>query len=1068
MKKLYLAIALVGCLGSGSLAQQLDHVLGDLIVQLEPEANVRLLAERLQTFRGEPTQLKVVKQLSPPMRIWLLHFDFARIHEREFLEHVWRQPEVQVAQVNHLISMRQTVPDDPLFGMQWQWVNTGQSGGTPDADVDADLAWDLTTGGLTAAGDEIVVCVVEGADRSHPDLQGNLWVNEEEVPGNGLDDDGNGYIDDYNGWNPLTNNDVIPAAAHGTFVSGMIGAVGNNASQVTGINWNVKIMHVEIGQLTEANVIESYTYPLIMRKRYNESNGEHGAFVVATNSSWGIDQGDPNSAPLWCAFYDSLGVQGILSVAATANAPFNIDEVGDLPTACSSEYMIAVTATNHNDVRTFSGFGVETIDLGAPGEDVFNIFPGGDPGPWTGTSFSTPLVAGVVALMYSAPCPSLAATAQADPAVAALLVRDYLFEGVDTLPNLVPETKTGGRVNAFNALQLIMANCGPCPPPLSVQVHDLLDTSAVLSWVSTDSTRKTSLRYRLSGDTVWTSFDSVISPFTFTGLLPCTTYEFQLLDECRDTSSGFTEVEFFTTDGCCVHPEGLQVLNVEDTTALGVWASVLAANTYNLLLVSEAGDSTLFEGLTEPSLQLPGLDSCVNYQLFVQTVCDTGGTAFSPPVSFRTFGCGACTDLTYCPSKASNASEEWIGGVLLADLNNITDSDAGYGDYTGLAANLQTYGIYELTLIPEFSGPSFGEYWRVWVDYNQDGDFDDENELAFDAGQTSQDTVRGTLVVPGEALEGLTRMRVSMKFNDDPDPCENGFNFGEVEDYCVLITAGQPPECAVPQGLDTTSVNLSDAFLTWEPTPSTLSYNLRYRPTGSPDWLELNGSATSAQLTGLDVCTEYEVQVEAVCPGSTSGFSESFLFSTDCYPPCTAVPANLDTLEVGETFLRLQWEGTPNATAYRLQYRLSGTPDWNEVETLAPTADLEDLMNCSTYELRVAALCLGGESDFSEIVSFSTLCPSATQELFGGKGRLRLFPNPADEFLSLELELTEQSALQIRLLDLRGQEVAGWGWKTFPEGRSLEVLQLPDLPAGLYLLQVGNGEGASLRKLLLN
>ncbi len=92
-----------------------------------------------------------------------------------------------------------------------------------------DLAWDITTGGTTAFGDEIVVCVIEGGNLNHPDLVDNKWVNTQEIPGNGLDDDGNGYVDDYNGWNVQSQNDAgVFTGNHGTQVMGMIGAKGNN------------------------------------------------------------------------------------------------------------------------------------------------------------------------------------------------------------------------------------------------------------------------------------------------------------------------------------------------------------------------------------------------------------------------------------------------------------------------------------------------------------------------------------------------------------------------------------------------------------------------------------------------------------------------------------------------------------------------------------------------------------------------------------------------------------------------------------------------------------------------
>ncbi len=102
--------------------------------------------------------------------------------------------------------------------------------------------------------------------------------------------------------------------------------------EIAGANWDVKLMVVTRDGISEAAVIESYTYPLEMRQLYNSTGGTKGAFVVATNSSWGIDNADPTDYPLWCAFYDSLGAVGVLSCGATANNNVNIDVVGDMPT----------------------------------------------------------------------------------------------------------------------------------------------------------------------------------------------------------------------------------------------------------------------------------------------------------------------------------------------------------------------------------------------------------------------------------------------------------------------------------------------------------------------------------------------------------------------------------------------------------------------------------------------------------------------------------------------------------------------------------------------------------------
>jgi len=432
-----------------------ELVPGELIVMFHKDADAAFFAKQHASINGLKSGLKPVKELSSLSHIHLFNYSQDISDSDLILRDLALDPSVRAVQFNHYVENRATTPNDPSFNQQWHHVESG------DHDIDSDEAWDISTGGFTANGDRIVVCVMESGDYSHPDLIDNHWTNPNEIAGNGIDDDGNGYVDDVDGWNTTSNNDAISGASHGTAVSGMIGATGNNSNGGAGVNWSVGIMHVEFGGLTDAGVVEAYSYPHAMRNLYNTSNGALGAFVVATNASWGIDQGNPANYPVWCAYYDDLGSVGILNCGATANAQFDIDAVGDMPTGCSSDYMVAVTATNNQDQRTFSAYGATTIDLGAPGESVYLPSLGGGYANTSGTSFASPCVAGAIALVYSAPCADLASNALTSPQATADLVRSFIFDGVDQIAQLGPETVTGGRLNVNNSIVMAMENCNP-------------------------------------------------------------------------------------------------------------------------------------------------------------------------------------------------------------------------------------------------------------------------------------------------------------------------------------------------------------------------------------------------------------------------------------------------------------------------------------------------------------------------------------------------------------------------------------------------------------------------------
>lgn len=451
------------------LGKEAAYVSGEILVQirtdLESEFILRTLSEDFQDVSLQSKRL-----LSKRMNIYLFEFDTQRVSDEEFLSSVKQHPFVLEAQFNHYVEQRSTYPNDPSFNVQWALENTGQTGGLFDADIDAPEAWDITTGGVTVLGDTLIVAIVDaGCYIAHNDL--NMWKNYEEIPGNGIDDDDNGYIDDYDGWNAYNHTGIIPISGHGTHVSGIAAAIGNNNLGVCGVNWNAKVMPIAGSSGTESIVVEAYGYVLEMRARYNETGGEHGAFVIATNASFGVNYGNPANYPLWCAMYDSLGLYGVLSTGATMNINANVDETGDMPTACDSDYLITVTNTTKNDEKYSSAaYGLTTIDLGAPGVGIYST--GNNNGFYysSGTSMSTPHVTGAIALLFSAANEELLLQYQQQPAEIALLMKQFILDGVDIIPDLENITVSGGRLNIFNSLQLLQNSSvheeGITPVPL--------------------------------------------------------------------------------------------------------------------------------------------------------------------------------------------------------------------------------------------------------------------------------------------------------------------------------------------------------------------------------------------------------------------------------------------------------------------------------------------------------------------------------------------------------------------------------------------------------------------------
>ncbi|MBI4718081.1 MAG: S8 family serine peptidase [Planctomycetes bacterium] len=342
-------------------------------------------------------------------------------------------PEVEFVEPNYLYHTN-GIPNDASFGSLWGMHNTGQTGGVADADIDAPEAWDLATGSAT-----VVVGVIDtGIDYTHPELAPNMWTNSAERNGvAGIDDDGNGIIDDVYGarWTSgtgvPTNGNPYDDHYHGTHVAGTIGAVGNNGLGVAGVNWNVRMMALKFlnsaGSGYLADAVSAIDYARLM-----------GANL--TSNSWG---GGGYSLALKSAI-EAAGAAGQLFIAAAGNSGVNADLYPMYPAAYDSPTIVSVAATDHSDLLAyFSNYGAASVDLGAPGVNVWSTGPGNTYRSLSGTSMATPHVSGVAALLLAT-----------RPTMPPLELKQMLMASVDPVPALSGRCVTGGRLNAHRAVLL--------------------------------------------------------------------------------------------------------------------------------------------------------------------------------------------------------------------------------------------------------------------------------------------------------------------------------------------------------------------------------------------------------------------------------------------------------------------------------------------------------------------------------------------------------------------------------------------------------------------------------------
>ena len=525
MKALVLFLTLLFSIGVA--AQEVVH--DELIVELQNGKKLQDLQAYLNSSRIT-SNLQIVRKLSQRAEIYLLSTtDGSTISPRDLnVDGLFQQ--VSPSRISQL----RNKPDDPFYDSQWSLTK-----------MDLESAWDITTGGTTVDGDEIVIAVLDdGFFLDLEDWGDNIYSNPHESVGDanndgcpgdcGVDDDGdglvdedgmgrqkgepgydpsfagdddeNGYIDDIIGLNATTGTDMHPERTHGTGSSGIIGASTNNSSGISAVNWNIKILPLSSGT-RETDVIETYNYITEMRKQYNESDGERGAFIVACNYSLGVDFGSPNDFPIWCSLYDKMGEQGIINVSAVSNSNYNIDNEGDIPSLCETDYLIAVTSTNIDDEFADAAFGSINCDVAGPGDNAFSFSPNSSNGvgTYSGTSAAAPHVTGLIGLLYSIDCPEFLTYFKNNPSKVDSLA-EIIVQSGDELASLRSLVRSEKRINAFNAMRELSRFCGGTTGSVDLTVVFPNPVIDILNFsFSADPSEKIYLKiYNILGQEVWT------------------------------------------------------------------------------------------------------------------------------------------------------------------------------------------------------------------------------------------------------------------------------------------------------------------------------------------------------------------------------------------------------------------------------------------------------------------------------------------------------------------------------------------------------------------------------------
>lgn len=414
--------------------------------------------------------------------------------------------------------------------------------------------------------------------------------------------------------------------------------------------------------------------------------------------------------------------------------------------------------------------------------------------------------------------------------------------------------------------------------PSNLTTSSITQNSVQLSWTaSTDNIGVTGYKIYKNGSLLTTTTGT---SYNVTSLSAATSYSFYVIayDAAGNLSSQSNTVNVTTDDApdtqAPTAPGSLTSSNVSQTSLNLSWT----ASTDNVGVTGYIvyKDGAQLATTTSTAYSVTGLTANTAYSFYVKaTDAAANVSSASNTVNVTTASGG----LTYCASNGQSVNDEWIQKVEFGTIDNNSGANGGYADFTSMTASVVKGSNQTITITPGWSGTVYAEGYSVWIDYNQDGDFEDANEQVVSVSATKNTPVSGSFSIASDATNGTTRMRVSMKYNGVPTSCES-FQYGEVEDYSISISGDvdtDPP--TTPSSLASSNVTQTELDLSW--TASTDNIGVAAYKVFKNGALFTTTTSTSYHVSGLTAGTSYSFYVNAVdAAGNTSTNSNTVNVTT--------------------------------------------------------------------------------------------------------------------------------------------------------------------------------------------